>query len=190
MRGGSDSGPGFSFIPGASPPPSTPTPAAFQVKTLSSAPDMISGGDTLLEITAPVGVALDKVRVSLNGKDVSAQVPVADSTARVLRGLVTGLTTDASSSTGSTNSLVVSNADNSAQRTEVKLVNYPITGPILSGPHISPYEYGTVQNGLGAPLDADCSAATQVVWYLIAQLYPGCSTATRRPRAPRQTSTR
>ncbi|RSZ30619.1 MULTISPECIES: DUF6351 family protein [unclassified Variovorax] len=163
--GGSDGGSGFSFIPGASPPPATQTPAAFQVKTLSSSPDMISGGDTLLEITAPVGVALDKVRVSLNGKDVSSQVPVVDSTARVLRGLVTGLTTDPASTTGSANSLVVSNAENSAQRTEVRLVNYPITGPILSGPHISPYECRTVQNGLGSPLDADCSAATQVVWY-------------------------
>lgn len=163
--GGSDGGSGFSFIPGASPPPATQTPAAFQVKTLSSSPDMVSGGDSLIEITAPVGVALDKVRVSLNGKDVSSQVPVADSTARVLRGLVTGLTTDASSTTGSTNTLVVSNADNTAQRTETKLVNYPITGPILSGPHISPYECRTVQNGLGSPLDADCSAATQVLWY-------------------------
>ncbi|MGJ7498829.1 DUF6351 family protein [Variovorax sp. ZT5P49] len=163
--GGSDGGSGFSFIPGASPPPATQTPAAFQVKTLSSSPDMVSGGDSLIEITAPVGVALDKVRVSLNGKDVSSQVPVADSTARVLRGLVTGLTTDASSTTGSSNTLVVSNADNAAQRTETKLVNYPITGPILSGPHISPYECRTVQNGLGSPLDADCSAATQVVWY-------------------------
>jgi hypothetical protein len=163
--GGSDGGSGFSFIPGASPPPATQTPAAFQVKTLSSSPDMVSGGDSLIEITAPVGVALDKVRVSLNGKDVSSQVPVADSTARVLRGLVTGLTTDASSTTGSSNTLVVSNADNAAQRTETKLVNYPITGPILSGPHISPYECRTVQNGLGSPLDADCSAATQVLWY-------------------------
>jgi hypothetical protein len=163
--GGSDGGSGFSFIPGASPPPATQTPAAFQVKTLSSSPYMVSGGDSLIEITAPVGVALDKVRVSLNGKDVSSQVPVADSTARVLRGLVTGLTTDASSTTGSSNTLVVSNADNAAQRTETKLVNYPITGPILSGPHISPYECRTVQNGLGSPLDADCSAATQVLWY-------------------------
>lgn len=163
--GGSDGGSGFTFIPGAGPPPATQTPAAFQVKTLSSSPDMVSGGDSLIEITAPVGVALDKVRVSLNGKDVSSQVPVADSRARVLRGLVTGLTTDASSTTGSSNTLVVSNADNAAQRTETKLVNYPITGPILSGPHISPYECRTVQNGLGSPLDADCSAATQVLWY-------------------------
>ncbi|QNK68098.1 DUF6351 family protein [Variovorax sp. PAMC26660] len=163
--GGSGGGSMFPFFPGTTPPPAAQTPAAFQVKTLSSPSDMISGGDTLLEVTAPVGVPLDKVRVSLNGKDVSSQVPVVDSTARVLRGLVTGLTTDASSTTGSNNSLVVSNADNAAQRTETTLVNYPITGPILSGPHISPYECRTVQNGLGNPLDADCSATTQVVWY-------------------------
>jgi hypothetical protein len=163
--GGSDGGSVFPFIPGASPPPVTPAPAAFQVRTLSSAPDMISGGDTLLEVTAPVGVALDKVRISLNGKDVTSQVPVFNSTTRVLRGLVTGLTTDPTSTTGSSNTLVVSNADVAAQRTETRLVNYPITGPILSGPHISPYECRTVQNGLGTALDADCSAATQVVWY-------------------------
>lgn len=163
--GGGSDGSGFSFIPGASPPPAVQTPAAFQIRTLSSAPDMISGGDTLIEITAPVGVALDKVRVSLNGKDVTAQVPVVNSTARVLRGLVSGLTTDKASITGSVNTLVVSNADVAAQRTEARLVNYPITGPILSGPHISPYECRTVQNGLGAALDADCSATTQVVWY-------------------------
>jgi hypothetical protein len=163
--GGSDGGSVFPFIPGASPPPATQTPAAFQVKTFSSAPDMVSGGDTLIEVTAPVGVALDKVRVSLNGKDVTSQVPVVNTTTRVLRGLVTGLTTDAASTTGSVNTLVVSNADVAAQRTEAKLVNYPITGPILSGPHISPYECRTVQNGLGIALDADCSATTQVVWY-------------------------
>ena len=163
--GGSDGGSVFPFIPGVSPPPAAQTPAAFQIKTLSSAPDMISGGDTLVEITAPVGVALDKVRVSLNGKDVTSQVPVVNSTTRVLRGLVTGLTTDAAGTTGSVNTLVVSNVDVAAQRTEAKLVNYPITGPILSGPHISPYECRTVQNGLGAALDANCSATTQVVWY-------------------------
>jgi len=162
--GGSDSGPVFPFFPGAANPPPA-APAAFQVKTLSSAPDMVSGGDTLLEVTAPAGVALDKVRVSLNGKDVTSQVPVFNSATRVLRGLVTGLTTDPASTTGSVNTLVVSNADVAAQRTEAKLVNYPITGPILSGPHISPYECRTVQNGLGVALDANCSATTQVVWY-------------------------
>ncbi|WPG41518.1 DUF6351 family protein [Variovorax sp. EBFNA2] len=167
--GGGSGGGGFSFIPVASPPPAaqTPaeTPAVFQVKTLSSAPDMISGGDTLIEITAPGGVAPDKVRVSLNGSDVTAQVPVVDSTARVLRGLVTGLTTEPGSTTGSVNTLVVSNVDVAAQRTEARLVNYPITGPILSGSHISPYECRTIQSGLGNPRDANCSATTLVTYY-------------------------
>jgi hypothetical protein len=150
----------FSFIPGVGPSPAPQTPAALQIKTLSSPPDMISGGDTLVEITAPVGVALDKVRVSLSGKDVTSQVPVVNSTNRVLRGLVTGLTTDPTSTAVSVNTLVVSNAEAEAQRTEAKLVNYPITGPILSGPHISAYECRTVQSGLGNPRDANCSKWT------------------------------
>lgn len=172
--GGSGFWPSIGIGPAAQPPASSgaqpdaaalQTPAAFQVKTLSSPPDMISGGDTLLEVVVPEGVALDKVRISLNGADVSAQVPVADSAARVLRGLVTGLATDASDPLGKVNMLVVSNGDDAAQHTDVKLVNYPITGPILSGPHLSPYECRTKENNLGDPLDADCSAKTQVVWY-------------------------
>ena len=142
-----------------------PAPAAFEVKTLSSRPDMVSGGDTLLQVRAPEDVALDKVRVSLNGKDVTSQLTTRDEPSRTLRGLVSGLTEDAGSPTGSGNTVVVTNADVSAQRTELKLVNYPIAGPILSGPHITPYECRTVQNGLGNPLDGNCSATTQVVWY-------------------------
>lgn len=126
---------------------------------------MVSGGDTLLEVVVPEGVAFDKVRISLNGADVSSQVPVADSAARVLRGLVTGLATDASDPLGKVNMVVVSSADDSALRTELKLVNFPITGPILSGPHLSPYECRTVENGLGKALDANCSASTWLAWY-------------------------
>lgn len=145
-------------------PPST-TPAAFEIKTLSSYPDMVSGGDTLLQVRAPEGMALDKVRVSLNGKNVTSQLRTRDEGARTLRGLVTGLTEDAGSATGSSNLVVAVNVDDATQRTELKLVNFPIAGPILSGPHISPYECRTVQNGLGAALDDNCSATTQVVWY-------------------------
>ncbi|WP_431509294.1 DUF6351 family protein [Variovorax sp. DAIF25] len=162
--GSSDSG--AVFLPVAPPPPAPPpAPAAFDVRTLSSKPEMVSGGDTLLEVRAPEGVATDKVRVSLNGKDVSAQLSTRDAATRTLRGLVTGLAEDPASATGKENLIVVSNADKPEQRTELKLVNYPITGPILSGPHIAPYECRTVQNGLGVALDANCSATTQVVWY-------------------------
>ncbi len=38
------------------------------------------------------------------------------------------------------------------------LINYPISGPILSAPHMTPYECRTKQSGLGDPTDANCSA--------------------------------
>jgi hypothetical protein len=142
-----------------------PAPAGFEIQTLSSAPDVVSGGDTLLQVRAPEGVPLDKVRVSLNGQDVTDQLPLRDSGARTLRGLLQGLTEAPGSASGSSNLVVASHADRPQQRAELTLVNYPITGPILSGPHIAPYECRTVQNGLGMPLDANCSATTQVAWY-------------------------
>ena len=45
------------------------------------------------------------------------------------------------------------------------LVNYPITGPILSGPHMTPYECRTKESGLGEPTDANCSAPTKYEWF-------------------------
>jgi len=153
------------IAPGGSDGNPPPTPAAFEIRTLSSPPDMVSGGDTLLQVRAPEDVALDKVRVSLNGKDVTDQLTARDAGTRTLRGLVSGLTEDAGSAGGSPNLVTATNADNAAQRTELQLANHPITGPILSGPHITPYECRTVQNGLGVALDGNCSATTQVVWY-------------------------
>lgn len=44
-------------------------------------------------------------------------------------------------------------------------VTYPITGPVLSGPQITPYECRTVENGLGIALDGDCSATTVVKYF-------------------------
>lgn len=162
--GGGSGGGGvfFPFPPGGGNP--EPPPPGFQVKTLSSPPEYVSGGDALVEVVAPEGVALDKVVLSLNGRDLPP-LPVADAGRRTLRGLVSGLTTNRDSPTGSANTLRVRNADKAAQQTEITLTNYPITGPMLSGPHIQPYECRTVQNGLGQPLDADCSAATQVKWF-------------------------
>jgi hypothetical protein len=45
------------------------------------------------------------------------------------------------------------------------VTNYPITGPILSGPHLWPYECRTVESGLGDPLDSDCSAAAKTEYF-------------------------
>ncbi len=41
------------------------------------------------------------------------------------------------------------------------MTNYPITGPVFSGPHQKPFVCQTEVWDLGAPLDENCSAATK-----------------------------
>jgi hypothetical protein len=142
-----------------------PSQAPFQVSVLSSRPDMISGGDALVEVKYPDTNSQQDISIRLNGTDVTSQFSTQAGAERTMRGLVSGLTTDPTSATGSPNTLTVVNLKNASSRLDVPLVNYPITGPILSGPHIKPYECRTVENGLGQPLDADCSVSRQVVWY-------------------------
>ncbi|MEO8835844.1 MAG: DUF6351 family protein [Caldimonas sp.] len=119
----------------------------------------------MIEIAPPAGVALARIKVTLNGADVTSKLSTTDAATGGLRGLVDGLTTNAASTTGSANTLVVSNLDKPDQQTSLQLVNYPITGPILSGPHLTPYDCRTVQNGLGAALDADCTATTAFTYF-------------------------
>src|ERR1700724_3484370 len=59
------------------------------LNTISSRPDMISGGDTLVEIKSAAGAAA-KVVVTLNGRDVSRTFH-ADAARGSLTGLVDGL---------------------------------------------------------------------------------------------------
>lgn len=140
-------------------------PQDYKITTLSTKPEFVTGGDVLVQVEVPKDADMAKTQVLLNGTDVTAAFNTRDTAARTLRGLVTGLTTNASSPTGSVNTLLVRNADRDSQKNSITVTNYPITGPVLSGPHITPYECRTVQNGLGNPLDADCSATRQVVYY-------------------------
>ncbi len=43
----------------------------FEIVTLSNRADLISGGDALVEVRVPKSVALNQVRLSLNGRDVT-----------------------------------------------------------------------------------------------------------------------
>ena len=42
---------------------------------------------------------------------------------------------------------------------QLTIVNHPIAGPVIYSPHQTPFVCETQAHGLGAPLDADCSAA-------------------------------
>lgn len=125
------------------------------VNVLSSRYDLISGGDALVEIKALNGAKASELKVSLNGRELTTPLKF-DQPSNTLRGVVDGL-------------------DNGANWLQVRgptgysfsqpLINYPISGPILSGPHLKPYECRTEQSGLGAPLDANCSAPTKFEWF-------------------------
>ena len=140
---------------------------AFEIHALSTRPELVTGGDVLLQITGPAALTAKNLRVLVNGKDASAAFkPVADSKALV--GLVSGLNVGSNA--------VVASMRGSKATAQLTVVNHPITGPVLYSPHQTPFICETQAVGLGAPLDADCSANTKVEYFYR-------STSAAEPRA-------
>jgi len=143
-------------------------PSDFQIVTLSTRPDTVSGGNVLVRVDVPREMQFNAVKVRLNGRDVTSAFQ-PDASGGSLMGLVDGLRLGE-------NTLVAEGANGRSgkhQRTAVlKVTNYPITGPIFSGTHETPFfcmtqnfrvpSAATSTQTLGAPLDSDCSAATRV----------------------------
>ncbi len=132
--------------------------AEIQIKTVSGRNDMVSGGDALLRIDVSPRVPLDQVKVALNGQDLSAAFkPIAGT--RSLLGLATGLKLGDNTVT----------ASQSGQAASLVLTNWPIEGPIFSGPHEKPYvcmtqvfDLPVTGGNLGPALDENCSIKTRV----------------------------
>lgn len=123
----------------------------LQISTLSTAPDMVSGGDVLVRVDVPRYLSATDVTVSLGDEDVTDVFrPSGDG--RSLTGLVTGLEVGE-------NQLIAAGRGRPA---ELTVVNHLVTGPIFSGPQQEPFVCKTEEWGLGAPLDEDCSAPTRV----------------------------
>src|ERR1700676_3990884 len=126
------------------------TAAVLNITTLSTRPDRVSGGDVLVQVTQDNNAAPP---VSLNGADVTSAFR-AGSTLNTRVGLVAGL--------------VVGLNTLSAGGVSLQIHNYPITGPITSGPHNTPFicqtQDFTLPDGtkFGPPTDADCSAPTKI----------------------------
>lgn len=126
----------------------------FEIRTLSSRPEFASGGDAFVEVKAPAGVSLNQITLALNGRDVTRDLK-PDAASGNLRGLVSGMKLG--------ENLLAAKAGKA--QTSLRVTNHPITGPILSGAHLTPYECRTVESGLGPPLDADCSAARRIDYF-------------------------
>ncbi len=60
-----------------------------------------------------------------------------------------------------TNTLTASSGD---ERVTQRVRAWPLTGPMISGPHLPLLACSTEAAGLGAPTDANCSAPTNVRW--------------------------
>ena len=127
----------------------------IEIRVLSSRYDLVSGGDALVEVRASEGALASDLKLSLNGRQLATPLKF-DQPSNTLRGVVTHLDVGANwlQARGPTG-YSVSQA----------LVNHPIEGPILSGPHMTPYECRTVESGLGEPLDENCSAPTKFEWF-------------------------
>jgi len=134
----------------------------FQITILSSKPYLVSGGDALVRVDVPRDVPMRRARVLLNRRDVTDSFE-ADDAARTLTGLVTGLNLGRNLIEA-----VATGHGRGRPSAELEVTNYPITGPLFSGPQIQPYLCMTDQfilpdgSYLGPWHDEFCSADTNV----------------------------
>jgi hypothetical protein len=131
------------------------------IQILSSEPSLVSGGNALVQVALPSGTAASAVKVLAAGSDMTASFhEVSPGT---LLGVVKGLPVG-------TSSIDVARASGSGTIATVNVRNWPIEGPIISGPHQTPFFCQTEQfvlpdgSTLGPALDADCSVTTRVTY--------------------------
>jgi hypothetical protein len=120
---------------------SSSAPAAIQV--LSDRADLISGGDALVAVQLPGGVAPSDVEMTLGSRNVTRQFAMRPN--GLYEGLLTGL------ANGSNTLSAVIPGHDTADET---IVNHPIGGPVVAGPQLKPW---VCQNGSSDP---QCNAPT------------------------------
>ena len=133
-----------------------PASDEFDVTVVSSAPHQVTGGDARLHIEVPRTVPLHQVEVWVNGVNQRSHFAVMPGT-RTLTGVIDGL------AIGPNTLHVKANGNGQGRPAHVSmtLTNYPITGPIFSGPHQYPFVCNTASNGLGAPIPDDLATGTK-----------------------------
>src|SRR5690349_2315338 len=105
------------------------------LRTISSRPDVVSGGDTLVMLIAPDNL---KWTAQLNGSDVTRSFQRDENSGNSLA-LLTGLRIGKN---------LLTLRVNGQSRAKLELVNHPLIGPVFSGPHQQPFICQTEANGL------------------------------------------
>jgi hypothetical protein len=163
----------------------------FEIRTLSNRADLISGGDALVEVGVPQSAPLQHVRLYLNGRDVTASFRT-DATARVMRGVLTGLVA------GRNEFLADSNGQGKGRpRASLTITNHAIGGPVLLASQTQPWICATptptaasgntpATNASGLTtfaVDAQCNIATEYKLFYRTTT-AGCSSALPDPNPP------
>src|SRR6266478_6629447 len=141
-------------------------PSNFEIVSLSNRADLISGGDALVEVRVPKNMPLNKVRLSLNGHNVTGAF-TANAATRTLRGLVRGLVEGRND--------FVAGESRGGREARLVITNHPIGGPVLLGSQTTPWICATptavpesgntpASNASGLTtfaVDAQCNIATE-----------------------------
>ena len=106
----------------------------FEISVRGNRADLVSGGDALVEVVLPTGVAPATVRVSVNGTDATAAFAVREN-GRFM-GVVEGLADG-----GNDVQVFVDPASGATfrPRASLTITNHPIGGPVFSGAQLQPW---------------------------------------------------
>jgi len=118
-----------------------------KLRVLSSAPEYVSGGNARIHVRAAPGLR-DKLELVLNGRPATVELKeVADGLEGVIGGLRVG-----------DNRLEVKHRKANV-RDAITLTNWPITGPMFTGPQQTPFVCTTIQSAVGRQPLVDSAAA-------------------------------
>ena len=130
----------------------------IRIEVLSSQPDRVTGDDARVRITPQDGAAPAALKVSVDGRDVTASFDSTDAGGTpAIEGVVTGLVEG-------TNTL---SATDGSETSTLRLRAWPRQGPMISGPQTPLPVCSTEAAGLGAPTGDSCAAPTKVTWRAI-----------------------
>jgi len=124
----------------------------MRLQVVSSRPDVVSGNDVLLQLA---GADRSSWSAQLNGRDVTGAFR-RDENSKQLLARLEGLKPG-------NNVLELKTPGTVASRLDI--IAHLLAGPVFSGPHQEPFVCQTEANGLGTPLDVDCTARTRVQYY-------------------------
>ncbi len=135
------------------PPDAALPPSTLTLEVLSSRPDMVTGDDALVAVRYPAETAPDQIVITVGDRDVTSAFGVqGDKLVGLVDQLPLGDSTIAATRSGEA-------------AAELVVTAYPISGPMISGPHQMPFVCKTMENGLGPPLDEDCSVETRYEYF-------------------------